>query len=596
MKTAWDELGADLFAFYDDSCTVYLLRYGDCALVIDFATGRWLDHLGEIGVRHVEHVVLTHAHRDQCCGLYRGRQGAWTLHVPAGDRPLLDAQSHAAFWTGCQNNGCPSNYAAPRLPLPHAVYDLQADGELELGPVHLCAIATPGHTRGALTYLVAWRGRDIAFCGDALCGEGAVHQPYHLEWDHWTGGGALAAWHGLERLGYCHIDLLLPSHGAPIMRRAGATIKKTQRNLMGLLRAKGSVCAGAKNRWWPTEAVGAARRVLPHLYHFGANSFLLVSEGGEGFVVDPQRADIEALAPLVDELGIERISAATATHYHSDHSDGLNYVRAHWGAAVWLHPWVAEPLRDRNRLEVPWLPTESIEPDRVLPNEGRFRWNEYAFSIRPFPGQTWWHCAFDASIDGEHVLFSGDNFQPPSRWNGTGGFCAFNGSRFVEGFQRSAQAVLDMAPSLICNGHGCIYPFSADQYRRILRWSARAEDQVRALCASDDWRSVYDPRALRLEPFVQRVRPGRTVQLTFVVTNTSAERVDIEVDPIGPSGWTVRTDRTRLRVAADATRTLRWMVSVPRAAVVGRYICSVDVRVDGHLRAEACAALVDVER
>ena len=590
----WHQLASDLFAFYDDSCTVYALRYGDCALVVDFATGRWLEHLDEIGVRHVEHVVLTHAHRDQCCGLYRTGLGDWTLHAPAGDRSLLAPEEHEEFWDTYQHNGCPTNYAAPRLPLPEAVYDLHADGEVQLGPVRLCAIATPGHTRGALTYLVEWNGRDVAFCGDALREGGTIHQPYHLEWDHWTGSGALAAWHGLERLSYCHIDMLLPSHGEPIARRVGATIRETQRRLMGLLRAKGSVCAGAKNRWWTAEDLGFAQRVLPHLYQFGANSFLLLSERGEGLVIDPQRPDIELLAQLMEHLGVERISAATASHYHSDHSDGLNYVRTRWGAAVWLHPWVAEPIRDRDRLEVPWLPAESIEPDRLLPIEGRFRWNEYAFSIRPFPGQTWWHCAFDAEVDGEHVLFSGDNFQPPSRWNGTGGFCAFNGSRFVEGFARSAQAVLAMAPSLICNGHGCIYPFSADQYRRIVRWAAKSEESVRALCPTDDWLSAYDPRALRLDPFVQCARPGQTLEVTAVLTNTSARPVQIALSPIGPTGWKLRAARGNVRLKSGATRRVRIALSLPRTAAAGRHVCSIDVEIDGQLRAEACVALVDV--
>ena len=110
-------------------------------------------------------------------------------------------------------------------------------------------------------------------------------------------------------------------------------------------------------------------------------------------------------------------------------------------------------MQDRDQYDVPFLPAESIPADRLLPQEDTFRWNEYHFVIRPFPGQTWWHCAFDARIDSRHVLFSGDNFQLPTRWNGTGGFCAFNGSRFSEGFARSAQTVLDIAPEIICNGH-----------------------------------------------------------------------------------------------------------------------------------------------
>ena len=36
-----------------------------------------------------------------------------------------------------------------------------------------------------------------------------------------------------------------------------------------------------------------------------------------------------------------------------DHSDGLNWVRDQFGAQVWLHPWVSEPLVDRNVMDVP---------------------------------------------------------------------------------------------------------------------------------------------------------------------------------------------------------------------------------------------------
>ena len=73
-----------------------------------------------------------------------------------------------------------------------------------------------------------------------------------------------------------------------------------------------------------------------------------------------------------------------------------------------------DPLADRSRYDLPWLPAEAIVADRLLPEEGSFRWCNHRFHIRPFPGQTWWHCAFDTDIDGRHVLFSGDNFQPPN--------------------------------------------------------------------------------------------------------------------------------------------------------------------------------------
>jgi len=154
--------------------------------------------------------------------------------------------------------------------------------------------------------------------------------------------------------------------------------------------------------------------------------------------------------------------------------------------------------------------------------------------------------------------------------------------------------VLDMAPSLICNGHGCIYPFSADQYRRIVRWAAKSEECVRALCPTDDWLSAYDPRALRLAPFVQRARPGQTLEVTAVLTNTSVRPVQIALSPIGPTGWKLRAARGNVRLKSGATRRVRIALSLPRTAAVGRHLCSIDVEIDGQLRAEACVALVDV--
>jgi len=591
----WTRLGRDLFRFAD-ACNVYLLRYGERAIAVDFGSGAWLARLDEIGVERLEHVVLTHAHRDQCYGLYRGGVQGFTVHAPAADAPFLRPDALRAFWDTYQANGCPASYAAPCLPLENARTDMAADTETRLGPARFCSIATPGHTPGALTYIVEWRSRHLAFCGDAVRAGAALHQPYHLEWDHWTPSGTLAAWHGLERLGYCYFDLLLPAHGPVVRQRPRACVRQTQKRLMDLIRVKGSVCAGEKNRWCDLEPMACgARRVLPRLYHFGTNSFLLVSERGEGLVVDPQLADIDQLGPLLQEIGLRRISAATASHYHLDHSDGLNHLRDRRGAQVWLHPWVAAPVRDRNRYDLPWLPAESIVPDRLLPEQGAFRWCEYRFGIHPLPGQTWWHCAFHTRLDGRSVLFAGDNFQPPTRWNGTGGFCAFNQSRFREGFARSAQTVLDIAPDIICSGHGGIYRFAPDHYRRIRRWSEKAEKAVRALCPSTPWLADYDPRAARWEPFVHQAKPGQRLPLTLIFSNYRRKKINLTAAPVGPRGWHAAPARRRVGIPKDAERRMRFTIEVPRRTEKGRYLVAADVEADDRLLGEVCVAIIDVE-
>jgi glyoxylase-like metal-dependent hydrolase (beta-lactamase superfamily II) len=588
-------LAPDLF-YYIDSCNVFLLRFGDRAVVVDAGAGGWVDHVDELGVRHVDAVVLTHAHRDQCCGLYRRQSPLLSgarIVAPAGDAQQLETSAVERTWREYGSGGCPASYAPPRIGIDVDA-SIGADSELRLGPVRLCAVATPGHTRHALSYIVAWHGRQLAFCGDAVCAGGHVHAPFHLEWDHWTPEGALAAWYGLERLAANRIDLLLPAHGEPVLQRTRQTVRTAQRRLLRWVRAKTAIAPGEASRWLDTESLdGRIQRISPHLFAVGGNGFLLTSGSGAGLVVDPTMGGLPPLEALVAEAGITP-EVAVATHFHHDHSDGLAEVRRRWGARVWLHPWVAEPLRDRDRLDVPYLPPDSVSADRTLPEEGVFLWREYRFRIRPFPGQTWWHCAFDAEVDGRQVLFSGDNFQPPTRWNGTGGFCAYNGSRFVEGFSRSAQAALDIAPDIVCNGHRCLYEFDAGHYRKILDWSQAAERTLRELCPSGrDWLADYDLRACRWEPFVVRGTPGSTLEISVVYTNHRSRSRRIAVLPQVPDGFGCAPARRRLTVPANTCRRARFTLQLPSASA-GRCVMAADIWDDGNLQAEACVAVVDV--
>ncbi len=589
------EIAPDCF-LARDTCNVYLLRYGDRALAIDFGTGAWQSLLGTIGVRRLEHVVVTHAHRDQVCGLYRQRDPQTVVHVPAGDGWLLAATTLREFWLHYQDGGCPSCYAAPRQPVPGVCTDMAGDCETQVGPARFCSIATPGHTPGALSYVVEWHGRQLVFCGDAVHAGGTLHEPYHLEWDHWTPGGCLAAWYGLERLGACRCDMLLPAHGPVVGVQGRACIARTQRRLLELIRVKGSVCAGARQRWVDAEPLACgAWRLLPHLYRFGANSYLVIGAGGEGLVIDPWQADLAQLDPLLEETGARRIDVATASHYHADHSDGLNALRERFGTSVWLHPRVAEPLLNRDLWDVPWLPRESVRVDRLLPLNGSFGWSGYRFTSHDFPGQTRWHTAIDGHVDGCHVLFSGDNYQPPTRWNGTGGFCAYNGSRFdAHGFGLSAARALAIGPDMVCNGHGCAYWFDRDQYRRILRWARRAGDAVRNLCPGDDWLTHYDPRLARWEPFVARVERGAAISASLVVTNHRPRPAEVRAEAMLPCGWRIRPRRLAGQVPAHGQRRWRLRLQTAADAAAGRHVLTADIVLDGELLAEAGVMLVDV--
>ncbi len=176
----------------------------------------------------------------------------------------------------------------------------------------------------------------------------------------------------------------------------------------------------------------------------------------------PSLPDLEALLPVA---GVKRVTACIASHYHYDHSDAYPTMKGKYGAEAWMHPWLAEVLGDSDKLDLPFLPASPIKADRVLPETGEFAWNEYRFDIWLMPARTRWHCAFMATVDGWRVFFSGDSYQSPSRWNGTGGFCAANNSRF-DAFRDSARLVSRVKPDIIANGHQVVYRYHASHYEK----------------------------------------------------------------------------------------------------------------------------------
>ncbi|MCC6446576.1 MAG: MBL fold metallo-hydrolase [Armatimonadetes bacterium] len=478
---------------FEDTCNVYVLRDGDRAIAIDFGSGRWMARLPELGIGKLEHVFLTHHHTDQCAGLLGKADLPFAVHAPMGEEAFLEPEKvkayHSAPWYG---RGCPQSYLVPPEGIPGVRCNMDWCGDIFWGNRRIRFVLTPGHGPYACSVILDQQGRQIVFCGDAAHDGGTLWQPFHLEWDHYTGGGALAAWEGIMRLAGVGMDLLCPSHGPVIDQKPAQALQLLSRRLMDFFKAKGSVCPGEKDRYVePVIRPSGAKEVLPHLYQFGGNGYLLVSSSGEALIVDPCLGDVSALKALLAELGNIRPTAMAVSHYHCDHCDAIPALRDRYGAKAWLHPKIAEPLADPEHTIMPWLPPFPIHPDHLWPEEGAWRWQEYSFAVSHWPGQTWGHCVFMASVDGQKVLFGGDSFQPASRWSGTGGFCAYNKSRFRDGYIPSACLALEWSPDIIATGHGTFYRYAPSQFRKIIRWAESAEKAVRALCPSGDLEKDY---------------------------------------------------------------------------------------------------------
>ncbi|MCX6992800.1 MAG: MBL fold metallo-hydrolase [Kiritimatiellaeota bacterium] len=477
-----------------DQCNVYVLKAGKSGLAIDFGSGAWMQRLPALGIERIEQVLLTHHHADQCAGLAGTTEREFIVRAPAGEKPNIDPADLARRvqeWKKLTYSPYFHN-AALWQGVPGIICDLHPDSELWFGPFCLRIVHTPGHGMHACSYVVEAGDLQLCFCGDAAHAGATIWEPYHLEWDHWTGEGALAAWQGIKRLLGIGIDRLLPSHGPLIESAPNKTLWALADKLLNFYTAKGCIAPGEKDHFVaPAQTFGGTRRYLDSLYQFGTNGYLLVSKTNEGLVVDPALADLPFLDSLLKRLGNVRPTAILITHCHADHCSGVANLQATYQARAYLHPKVAEKIGQPPSGPTPYLPAKPVQADVLLPENGTWTWNEYAFRVAHWPGQTWWHAAYLTTVDRQKVLFGGDSFQPVSRWNGTGGFCANNNSRFREGFIPSARLMLTWQPDILANGHRCVFRFTESRFRQIIDWAYFAERAVLALCPSGDLETDY---------------------------------------------------------------------------------------------------------
>ena len=93
--SAPQKISDNLYRF-EDTCNVYVVRNGNRCVLIDFGSGKILDHLQALGITQVDWILHTHHHRDQCQGDYKAVERKIPIAVPAHERHLFaDAQN---FW------------------------------------------------------------------------------------------------------------------------------------------------------------------------------------------------------------------------------------------------------------------------------------------------------------------------------------------------------------------------------------------------------------------------------------------------------------------------------------------------------------------
>ena len=207
---------------FDDTCSVYAVVNGDATLLIDCGTHLNSSAIDAAGLPPVDHVLLTHFHRDQCAGSSNFKASGAEITVPYVEHRFFEETDllKASYDTY-------DNYTAyyPTFgPLEDIIADRYAYDydRINWRGLSFEVIPLPGHTFGAVGYLFECDGNRVLACGDLLSSPGKMHEYFWSQWQYMDFKGHVNHMESLNTAASLDADLILPGHGRPFACTAEA--------------------------------------------------------------------------------------------------------------------------------------------------------------------------------------------------------------------------------------------------------------------------------------------------------------------------------------------------------------------------------------
>ncbi len=601
---------------YQGPINIGIIRDADKALLIDCGDGSVASALPDLGIRTVAQVVFTHHHRDQACGAGQFVSAGAKIGAPAAERESFE--NPAAYWNNDKNLWrVYASFRPHRLMLTESVRvdEAYADGHrFPFGPANIQVIATPGHTDGAVSYVVEVDGKRIVFCGDCIYDNGQVWDIWSLQKGFAKGGAKIGAYHGfmgdrwtliesLERIRQFKPSMLIPSHGR-IMRQPDEAIGALAKRLEACY--ENYVAISALRHYFPAlftdyEGRPGQMPIRPGfappdcLRHIGT-TWILVSKTGAAFTMDAGSNNIvQQIRKMLDAGEIKSVDALWVTHYHHDHTEGIPLFQKTFDCPCITDRRLAEVLTNPTAWRLPCLISEPVRVEKPMEDGQSWQWHEFKMTSYFYPGQTLYHSALLVEGEGLRMFFVGDSHTP----SGIDDYCTQNRNFLGRGvgFQYCLSLIKKVRPTHMFNCHvKDAFTFTDEEIRFMRRVLDERERLFGELVPWDHPNFATDESWVRCFPYTQKAKRGSRIQLDLVITNHSAKTYEVQCcarlpEPFGgqPAQW------AQASVPEKAEKSLRMEFHVPPAAATGRYVIPLDVVFGPWRLPEFAEAIVDVE-
>jgi glyoxylase-like metal-dependent hydrolase (beta-lactamase superfamily II) len=553
--------------------------------------------------------LYTHHHPDQASAALRLAATGTKIVVPAAERRFFEDPQ--AVWDAADarldhDYNCRPDLLTLRDPIPVA-RAVKAGDIHEWQGLRFETIETPGHTDGSVTYLVELDGRRVAFTGDLIYASGKIHDMYSLQkafpgmrGGYWGFGGAVEdVKASLDRVLARKPDLLIPSHGE-VIRDPAVAVAELKRNLDAVMENYLATCA------WRANMPDIYKKTTPRMLDplpappypkwcrdITYTTKAIMADDGSVFLSDCGAARVvDELARLQTAGEIGRIEGLWITHYHDDHTQGVNLAKQRFGVEVYAQSAMVDVLEHPKAYQLPCLFPEPIRVEHPLRDRETFQWKGFTMTAFDFPCQTLYHDGLLVERDGYKVFFTGDGFSSRSFSDVCSQNRNFSGRD--AGFEKCCRILLETKPDILMAAHWGPLAMPRAYLEKFIAGLEAREKLYARLFPYGDVNFGTDPYWLRAYPFRQQAARGARVEVEARVLNHGRRPMAAQVTLVLPAGWSaLDIDSTRTIAAREEGR-LGFSAIAPREPHAGRQVLGLRAIIDGRPLGECAAAIVDL--
>jgi glyoxylase-like metal-dependent hydrolase (beta-lactamase superfamily II) len=454
-------------------------------------------------------------------------------------------------------------------------------------------LGTGGHTEGSVSYVLEQDGRRAVFVGDLTASAGKVLTLHDMEAPY-VGGRSLGDQIGaLQGLHQWLPEILLPSHGEPA-REPAAAIEQLIADVAAIR---------DEYNWFDysvPQSVTGPTQVSPHVWHMttsaGGTGFVLLSGEGSAFLWDANETDVPYIERILKNSGVGKVDAIAISHYHDDHTGGINTLRRMYGAPVWAMDHMVDVLENPMAYNLPCLWPEPVKVDRILRDGEKVNWHGIPMQFFYLPGQTEYHEGLLVEIDGKRLLFTGDNLAKPVPGRPLlGHYVARNFQKLDGGHWYSARKIIELKPDLLVPNHYDPIPATPELLRSYLASTEQMKTVLARILDQPDPMFGVDNNWLSVYPYQVEAKPGETVEVEVRYRNWHNRVSTVSTQFRAPEGWEFAPASLEIRAQAKGTGTGRARFRVPAGASRNRrYVITLETSRDGRRLGEITEMLVNV--